>query len=58
VSKGDTPFVVACRSSVGDVTSVIDDSPCSHGQLLRNRRIIGDVRTQVRTAVHDGGTLA
>ena len=57
-SKGDTPFVVACRSSVGDVTSVIDDSPCSHGQLLRNRRIIGDVRTQVRTAVHDGGTLA
>jgi pimeloyl-ACP methyl ester carboxylesterase len=57
-SKGDTPLVVACRSTVSDVTSVIDDSPCSHGQLLRNRRIIGDVSAQVRAAVHDGGTLA
>jgi pimeloyl-ACP methyl ester carboxylesterase len=57
-SPGETPLVVPCRSELGDVTGVIDDSPCSHGQLLRNRRIENDVRAQVRKAVHDSGTLA
>ena len=57
-SPGETPLVVPCRSELGDVTGVIDDSACSHGQLLRNRRIERDVRAQVRTAVHDSGTLA
>jgi pimeloyl-ACP methyl ester carboxylesterase len=56
-SKGEAPVVVGCRSELGNATSVVDDSPCSHGQLLRNRRIIADVRGQVRQAVHDGGTL-
>jgi pimeloyl-ACP methyl ester carboxylesterase len=56
-SPGEPPVVVACRSELGDVTGVIDASPCSHGQLLRNRRIQTDVRAQVRQAVHDSGTL-
>jgi pimeloyl-ACP methyl ester carboxylesterase len=57
-SAGEPPLVVNCRSELSEVTSVVDDSPCSHGQLLRNRRIVNDVRTQVRKAVHDSGTLA
>ncbi len=57
-SKGEAPVVVTCRAALGDFTGVVDDSPCSHGQLLRNTRIAADVRNQVRRAVHDGGTLA
>ena len=57
-SKGESPVVVNCRSKVSDIAKVIDDSQCSHGQLLGNRRIIGDVTTQVREAVHDSGTLS
>jgi pimeloyl-ACP methyl ester carboxylesterase len=56
-SRGEAPVVVGCRSELGNATSVVDDSPCSHGQLLRNRRIVADVAGQVRQAVHDGGTL-
>jgi len=57
-SAGEAPVVVRCRSKASDLTRVVDGSPCSHGQLLRNRRIVADVRTQVRDAVHDSGTLA
>lgn len=56
-SRGEPPVVVDCRSAASDLTSVADGSACSHGQLLRNRRVITDVRRQVSVAVHDGGTL-
>jgi pimeloyl-ACP methyl ester carboxylesterase len=56
-SRGEEPVVARCRSSASNLTSVADDSPCSHGQLLSNRRIITDVRKQVAAAVHDSGTL-
>ena len=56
-AKGEPAVVVRCRSAATDLTGVVDDSPCSHGQLLRNRRIVTDVRQQVRAAVHDSGTL-
>jgi len=52
-SPGVSPFVAVCNSSLLDLISAIDDSPCSHTNELANRRIERRVRDLVRDAVRD-----
>ena len=52
-SKGEPPFVVNCRSTLDGAVDAINDSPCAHGNELSNRRIVRDVRDQVKRALTD-----
>lgn len=51
VSAGEEPFVVECGTELTDLVDDVDRSPCSHGNVLANRRIIRHVRAQVELAV-------
>jgi pimeloyl-ACP methyl ester carboxylesterase len=50
-SPGQHPVVVRCHTGITDLTEVVDTSPCSHANEIANRRVIDDVRGQVRAAV-------
>jgi hypothetical protein len=50
-SRGASPFVAVCNSSLLELITEIDDSPCSHTNELANRRIERRVRDLVRDAV-------
>lgn len=52
-SLGVAPFVAVCHSSLFDLFTAIDDSPCSHTNELANRRVERRVRDLVRDAVRD-----
>ena len=50
-SPGERPLVVACHAELTGLVDLVDTSPCSHTNELANRRVIDDVRDQVRAAV-------
>jgi pimeloyl-ACP methyl ester carboxylesterase len=50
-SRGQDPLVVRCRTELDELDTVVDRSPCSHSNLVANRRVIAAVRKEVRTAV-------
>ena len=50
-SRGEHPLVVRCHIGVTTLDTIVDRSPCAHGNLTSNRRIIAAVRTQVVKAV-------
>lgn len=47
-SRRVAPFVAGCRSGLFELPLALDDSPCSHTNLLTNRRIQRRVRDFVR----------
>jgi hypothetical protein len=51
VSPGEEPFVVECGTELTELVDDVDRSPCSHGNVLANRRVIRHVREQVERAV-------
>ena len=50
-SPGQHPLVVKCHTELSNLDNVVDESPCAHGNLTSNRRIIAGVRKQVEKAV-------
>jgi hypothetical protein len=50
-SPGEQPLVVRCNTELTHLVDVVDTSPCAHANEITNRRIIEEVRDQVRTAV-------
>jgi pimeloyl-ACP methyl ester carboxylesterase len=44
-------LVVACHTELAELLDVVDVSPCSHANVLANRRILESVRVQVQAAV-------
>jgi pimeloyl-ACP methyl ester carboxylesterase len=50
-SRHVAPFVVGCHSSLLDLVTAIDDSPCSHTNELANRRVERRVSELVRSVV-------
>ncbi|MBM3672154.1 MAG: alpha/beta fold hydrolase [Actinobacteria bacterium] len=50
-SPGEESFVVECGTELTEIVDDVDESPCSHGNLVANRRIIRDMVKQVKLAV-------